>query len=495
MKVKKTARLIAVCLFVFQVALVFGGISAFAGLNTYQDLRSYSIYRVDPAKMKVDGTVGADEPWEKVPFSEEVRVYWQNLVPDEKPAKFKAMWGSDASGAYLYFWAELNDPDGTYNNGDVFQVLVDETGKSTDPCQRGGDATGPCRRTTILSLREETKTVGNWFEYTVKRTNDGKDVTVEAKYTFSDTKYAAANAVIGLDFLTDRKNSEGAMITQWAWCNYESQNKPNIAGRATLKKINAVDLGTVVDEDDDAVFYSADLAVASCKKDADGNVTLPAEVSGSAVHAWKNRSDNKLYAAGSTYKVVKANEKFDAVNLKASLLDGARVRFAEVGALKFEGAIEDYAEVKDYVKKVGILFVKTEDLTEAIATAGATPSALTAAGITFRQVEADAAEAFEGVLENLTDKDEMWSALPYVKAEMADGTLAEFAGAYSEDSNSRSVAAVAQAAYTDRAQLKDGPYKNKVGSEFGVVGFEVLSFSPYNKTELGILKKFTTYSA
>ena len=486
---KRTTRLIAVCLFVFQVALVFGGISAFAGLNTYEDLRSYNIYRVDPSKMTADGVVGADEPWEKVPFSEPVRAYWQNLVPDETPAKFKALWGSDASGAYLYFWAELNDPDGTYNNGDIFQFLVDETGKSTDPFQAGGSATGPCRRTTILSLREETKTVGNWFEYTVKRTNDGKDVTVEAKYTFSDAKNAAANAEIGLDFLTDRKNSEGAMITQWAWCNYESQTKPNIAGRATLKKINAVDLGAVVDEDDDAVFYNAGLAVASCKKDENGNVTLPAEASGAVVCAWKNRSDNKLYAAGSTYKVTKANEKFDAVTPNVALLEGARVRLATTGALKFEGTIEEFDDVKDYVKKVGILFVKTADLTEEIAGAGATPASLTAAGITFQKAEADAAASFEGVLENLTDKNEMWSALPYVTVELADGTTTEFAGTYTEENNSRSVAKVAQAAYEDRSQLKDTGYKNKVGSEFGVTGFEVLSFSPYNKTELAILKK------
>lgn len=486
---KRTTRLIAVCLFVFQVALVFGGISAFAGLNTYEDLRSYSIYRVDPSKMTADGVVGADEPWEKVPYSEPVRVYWQNLEPDETPAKFKALWGSDASGAYLYFWAELNDPDGTYNNGDIFQFLVDETGKSTNPFQAGGSATGPCRRTTILSLREETKTVGNWFEYTVKRINDGKDVTVEAKYTFSDAKYAAANAEIGLDFLTDRKNSEGAMITQWAWCNYESQSKPNIAGRATLKKINAVDLGAVVDEDDDAVFYNAGLAVASCKKDENGNVTLPAEASGAAVCAWKNRSDNKLYAAGSTYKVSKANEKFDAVTPNVALLEGARVRLATTGALKFEGTIEEFDDVKDYVKKVGILFVKTADLTEEIAGAGATPASLTAAGITFQKAEADAAASFEGVLENLTDKNEMWSALPYVTVELADGTTTEFAGTYTEENNSRSVAKVAQAAYEDRSQLKDTGYKNKVGSEFGVTGFEVLSFSPYNKTELAILKK------
>ena len=486
---KRTTRLIAVCLFVFQVALVFGGISAFAGLNTYEDLRSYSIYRVDPSKMTADGVVGADEPWEKVPYSEPVRAYWQNLEPDETPAKFKALWGSDASGAYLYFWAELNDPDGTYNNGDVFQFLVDETGKSTNPCQAGGSATGPCRRTTILSLREETKTVGNWFEYTVKRTNDGKDVTVEAKYTFSDAKFAAANAEIGLDFLTDRKNSEGAMITQWAWCNYESQSKPNIAGRATLKKINAVDLGAVVDEDDDAVFYNAGLAVASCKKDENGNVTLPAEASGAVVCAWKNRNDNKLYAAGSTYKVSKANEKFDAVTPNVALLEGARVRLATTGALKFEGTIEEFDDVKDYVKKVGILFVKTADLTEEIAGAGATPASLTAAGITFQKAEADAAARFEGVLENLTDKNEMWSALPYVTVELADGTTTEFAGTYTEENNSRSVAKVAQAAYEDRSQLKDTGYKNKVGSEFGVTGFEVLSFSPYNKTELAILKK------
>ena len=486
---KRTTRLIAVCLFVFQVALVFGGISAFAGLNTYEDLRSYSIYRVDPSKMTADGVVGADEPWEKVPYSEPVRVYWQNLEPDETPAKFKALWGSDASGAYLYFWAELNDPDGTYNNGDIFQFLVDETGKSTNPCQAGGSATGPCRRTTILSLREETKTVGNWFEYTVKRTNDGKDVTVEAKYTFSDAKLAAANAEIGLDFLTQRTNSSGQCITQWAWCNNDAQSKPNIAGRATLKKINAVDLGAVVDEDDDAVFYNAGLAVASCKKDENGNVTLPAEASGAAVCAWKNRNDNKLYAAGSTYKVSKANEKFDAVTPNVALLEGARVRLATTGALKFEGTIEEFDDVKDYVKKVGILFVKTADLTEEIAGAGATPASLTAAGITFQKAEADAAASFEGVLENLTDKNEMWSALPYVTVELADGTTTEFAGTYAEENNSRSVAKVAQAAYEDRSQLKDTGYKNKVGSEFGVTGFEVLSFSPYNKTELAILKK------
>lgn len=486
---KRTTRLIAVCLFVFQVALVFGGISAFAGPNTYEDLRSYSIYRVDPSKMTADGVVGADEPWEKVPYSEPVRVYWQNLEPDETPAKFKALWGSDASGAYLYFWAELNDPDGTYNNGDVFQFLVDETGKSTNPCQAGGGATGPCRRTTILSLREETKTVGNWFEYTVKRTNDGKDVTVEAKYTFSDAKYATANAEIGLDFLTQRTNSSGQCITQWAWCNNDAQSKPNIAGRATLKKINAVDLGAVVDEDDDAVFYNAGLAVASCKKDENGNVTLPAEASGAAVCAWKNRSDNKLYAAGSTYKVSKANEKFDAVTPNVALLEGARVRLATTGALKFEGTIEEFDDVKDYVKKVGILFVKTADLTEEIAGAGATPASLMAAGITFQKAEADAAARFEGVLENLTDKNEMWSALPYVTVELADGTTTEFAGTYTEENNSRSVAKVAQAAYEDRSQLKDTGYKNKVGSEFGVTGFEVLSFSPYNKTELAILKK------
>lgn len=489
MKVRKTARLIAVCLFVFQAVLVFGGISAFAGLNTYDDLRSYNIYRVDPSKMTVDGVVGADEPWEKVPFSEPVRIYWQNLVPDETPAKFKALWGSDASGAYLYFWAKLNDPDGTYNNGDVFQFLVDETGKSTTPCQAGGSATGPCRRTTILSLREETKTVGNWFEYTVKRTNDGKDVTVEAKYTFSDTKNAAVNAEIGLDFLTQRTNSEGKCITQWAWCNNDAQSKPNIAGRATLKKINAVDLGTVVDEDDDAVFYNAGLAVASRTKDANGEVTLPETVSGVTVCGWKNRADNKLYAGGSRFKVETAGVKFDAVSPEASLAVGARVRLADVGALKFEGSVAEFDAMKPYLKKVGILFVETANLTEEVLTKGATPSTLTAANIPFNRAESDAAETFSGVLENLTDGNLVYSALPYVIVEMADGSTVEFAGKYSAADNARSVNAVASAAFNDRTLTKNETHPHKMGKDFGVTGFEALSFSPYNKTELAILKK------
>ena len=47
--------------------------------------------------------------------------------------------------------------------------------------------------------------------------------------------------------------------------------------------------------------------------------------------------------------------------------------------MSLEGTIEEFDDVKDYVEKVGILFVKTADLTEEIAGAGATPASLTAA--------------------------------------------------------------------------------------------------------------------
>ena len=73
--------------------------------------------------------------------------------------------------------------------------------------------------------------------------------------------------------------------------------------------------------------------------------------------------------------------------------------------------------------------------------------------------------------------------------EMADGSTVEFAGKYSAADNARSVNAVASAAFNDRTLTKNETHPHKMGKDFGVTGFEALSFSPYNKTELAILKK------
>ncbi len=491
MKVRKTARLIAVCLVVLQVLLALGGVSVFAEEETAKP--SYNAYRVDPSKMKVDGLAGENEPWEKVAYSSPVKVVSKATEPDETPARFKVLWGSDASGAYLFFWAALNDPDGSYDTnpteGDVFKFIWDEAGNSTS-CSSSGE--GPCRRISITPLRDDGKSLkkGDWFEWYVRRSGDGKDVVVEAKYKFSDTKYAVENAVLGLEFITQRVTHDTKkLIATWAWSSGDSQAKPQEAGRLILKKINAVDLGTVVDEDDDAVFYNAGLAVASRTKDANGEVTLPETVSGATVCGWKNRADNKLYAGGSRFKVETAGVKFDAVSPEVSLAVGARVRLADVGALKFEGSVAEFDAMKPYLKKVGILFVETANLTEEVLTKGATPSTLTAANIPFNRAESDAAETFSGVLENLTDGNLVYSALPYVIVEMADGSTVEFAGKYSAADNARSVNAVASAAFNDRTLTKNETHPHKMGKDFGVTGFEALSFSPYNKTELAILKK------
>lgn len=494
MKARKTAHLIAVCLAVLQLLLILGGISVSAAGETERP--NYNVYRVDPSKMTIDGLVGENEPWEKIAYSTPVKVVSQVTEPDEKPAQLKALWGSDASGAYLYFWVALNDPDGTYDTnpteGDVFKFIWDEAGNSTS-CSNSGE--GPCRRISIKPLRDDGKSSkqGNWFEWYVRRSGDGKDVVVEAKYKFSDSKYAVENAVLGLEFITQRVTHDTKkLIATWAWSSGDSQADPQKAGRLTLKKVNAADLGAVVDENADAVFYNADLAIANRTKDADGNVILPTEASGSAVCGWKNRADNKLYAAGSTFKVGDTSAKFDAVIPEVSLASGARVRFSDVGALKFEGSIADFQAVKPFLKKVGILFVETSKLTEAVLAAGATPTALAAANVPFTKAESDAAEQFEGVLDNLTDVNTVYSALPYVVAEMADGSTVEFAGTYSAEDNARSVRAVADAAYRDRTLTKNDQHPNKMGKDFGVTGFEALSFSPYNKTELAILKKMIT---
>ena len=163
---RKSVVLVALCLILVQLMVAFGAISASA--KTYEDQLSYDIYRTDSAKMVLDGRVSENEPWEKVPWSEQLRYYAVNDKADmtdftepEGPGHFKVLWSSDAEHSYLYILVELTDPDGEYtsHNGDddwqadIFQVFVDETGSKTEASDvvSGGD--GVCRRTGSRPLK------------------------------------------------------------------------------------------------------------------------------------------------------------------------------------------------------------------------------------------------------------------------------------------------------------------------------------------------------
>ena len=49
--------------------------------------------------------------------------------------------------------------------------------------------------------------------------------------------------------------------------------------------------------------------------------------------------------------------------------------------------------------------------------------------------------------------------------------------------------AVAEAAYADRVQIRSQTHSFKIGQEYGIRGFERISYAPYTREQLAFLKK------
>lgn len=504
MKKRRLSRIVAFFTVVFLLLGLLGILSVSA--EVFDDIRTYDIYRTDAGKMTIDATAGEDEPWDKIEWSEQFRKYYQNgsanldgYTISENPGHFKALWATDSSSAYLYFLIELDDPDGAYTqaNGqdnwqcDVFQVFVDEKGEShTAVPGAGAGANGKTNRRTGSILAKSSDRVnlcGNWFEYVVKR--EGTTVTIEGKYIFSDPSCAKENGNIKLEVVSQRCNGS-VYVDQYSWCNNcQDPNAFDKCGIGSLKAAYAADLGNTVDDEDDVLFFSNGTAIGSAKKDADGYVELPKIASGTNVCAWKNMKNGEIYAAGSRFAVGDEQVELDAMFVRVSLVDGARIRLSGEAALKFNGTVDNFDSVSEYLTKTGIVIVETSLLTEELLAKGVTPAVLTEAGIDFVKSENNAAVTFEGVIDEISDKDKIYSAIPYVVVRMSDNSEVEFAGIYSEANNARSIKMVATAAYHDRTLIKSGDNQFKAGKEFGITGFEAISYSPYTNEQLAFVKE------
>lgn len=501
---RRLTRIAATFMAVLLLFGTFGILSVSAAV--FDDIRTYNIYRTDSSKMTIDAIVGENEPWDKVEWSEQLRKYYQNgsanldgYTISETPGHFKALWANDSSSAYLYFLIELDDPDGAYtqSNGqdnwqcDVFQVFVDEKGESHTAVPVGGAAGNgnTNRRTGSLYTKpsDSVNQCGDWFEYIVKR--EGTTVTIEGKYIFSNPSYAKENGNIKFEVISQRCNGS-VYVDQYSWCNNcQDPNAFDKCGIGVLNAAYAADIGSVVDDEDDVLFCNNGIAIGSANKDSGGYVELPKVASGMNVCAWKNIKDGKIYAAGSKIEVGDEQIKLDAMFIRLSLADGARIRLSGAAALKFNGTVDSFDSVGEYLTKTGIIFVEKSLLTEELLAKGVTPAVLTEAGVDFVKSENDAAAVFEGVIDNISDKDKVYSAIPYAVVKMSDNSEVECAGNYSEENNARSITMVATAAYNDRTLIKKGDNQFKAGTEFGIAGFEAISYSPYTMEQLAFIKE------
>jgi hypothetical protein len=98
------------------------------------------------------------------------------------------------------------------------------------------------------------------------------------------------------------------------------------------------------------------------------------------------------------------------------------------------------------------------------------------------------------VKEGITDFGTAYSAVAYMTVEYEDDSTCTHTSEYSATRNSRSVKAISEAAYADRATVRAEQngvnYAFKVSKDYAVGEITFFSYSPYTEEQLDLLAKF-----
>ncbi len=433
-------------------------------------------FKYSKSDITLDASVTTGEEWDTVEWT---ALQSSLNTPNEGySARFKGMWKEVEGVKRIYYFIEINDTTiSTFTNwcGDAFFIILNDEGTLKN--------TATLNLKTVENATVALGTTTTTYTSSDTRATDGT-YRVEGYFPIADVETFLFDVLVQ-DAYDDSASSTGK-YARFAW-NKSKQNDVPPTGTGVLgSKFAEGD----IDETADTVFYIGETAVASFDKNAEGKVTVPATIAEASFCAWKNRSDNKLYAPGTVYTVTGTETvKFDAVSPKVKMRDGASVRLSGTTAMKFQASITDYETYSSIISKVGIVIVETSLLTDDLLSAGVTPKTLTTANIPFTKCESDKAETFEGILEGIEDCEKVYSALPYLVVTMSDGSTVEYAGIYSAENNSRSVKNVVEIAYADRVLIKSQTYCFRIGKELGTTGFERNSYSLYTREQLAYLKK------
>ena len=201
---KNVRKVIAFTLVLLQLALVVCVIpvGALAGENGKK--LSYNIFRTRQ-ELTLDGVMDENEGWKNVPWSESFVSYSigdSSFVMPAIPGRFKMLWYSDAEGdatptkAYLYYFLEIEDPDGEYTgdssavkwNYDQFEFSVDENNSNSPVTAQN----------VQLEAKDYVRHPHTSFYNFIRR--EGTHVYVEGYYIFSTLSNAVSGKKIGIDF-------------------------------------------------------------------------------------------------------------------------------------------------------------------------------------------------------------------------------------------------------------------------------------------------------
>lgn len=493
---KKICLFLVMALIAMQAVMLFAPVSA----STESTNRSYNIYKTDAA-ITVDGV--ADTAWADVPATDAF-VTGVEVIPDGSAnfeAKLQAVWKpieNDDTKMQIYILVTVKDhtpfvpaENNTIQNksGDAFGLnayygnemcwtgLTNVTSGVENSVWFGNNDGGNYR---IQRAIKDDRTASNGVDtYTIEL---GVQMPKNDKIIFDFMVFDNYTGTSGQQICYSWNGSTSSLIAQGIGNIMHSQN--------------------IIDENADVLFKYEGLTVASMDKAANGTVILPNHEMFGTLIGWKDAS-GKLYPVGGTY-TVSGNDQvvLTAVTLGIEdyeLLSGASALIEEPTAIRFE--VQENATAVSalgaVVKEKGAIIVETSKLTDAILTDGTfSAEELTAAGITFDKVVFTTAEngVYYAAKEGITDLGTAYSAVAYMTVEYEDDSTRTHTSEYSATRNSRSVKAIAEAAYADRATVRAEQngmnYMFKVSKDYAVGDITFFSYSPYTEEQLDLLAEF-----
>ena len=481
---KKSCLMLAILLCLLQAVTVFATVSASAASDV---ARSYQI-----AKSTVEPTLDgvADAVWEDYNWSESfilAKSMAGDFTNENLKAKFKALWVPDATDETkitIYYLIEVAG-DVTLHDVDGMKVCMDD-GVNWWP--------GLIRiQADKVSINDTNSNTSETYSYAIK--NEQTTELATSKYTVEFSRQITKTEQLKMDiFIQEGSGWSSYAVYSWNGMVGSGASTPPTGIGLIVETADKVDIsGDVILENDNKV-------IASLVADGAGKVTLPdCEVIGTMV-GWKD-SAGVLYPVGGTYTVT-GTEKvtLTAVSVDFTVLEGASALIEEPSALRFEVSVDvaDFTAQGLTVQEMGAVMVETSLLTDAILEDGQITSAeLDAAQIANSKTTfpADSENDIYYVLkENITDASVSYSVSAYVTVQYADGTIKTLANKYKAEDHARSVKAVSEMAYADRATVRstaDGKnYAFKVSKDYAVGDYTTFSYSPYTMEQLDLLAKF-----
>ena len=476
---KKSCIALAVLLCALQIvsAIAILPVSATATAKSYNIQRTTEI-------MTIDGKAD-EEIWSTVQSSEVFVNTNENSI-NNFTASYKAVWmpsieDTTKMNVYILITATGYELAANYRNYVRIQI---ENQNGTHRFWSGMQQlnninTGSADREATLGTGASAYNVP-FKLFAVNDIANSKTATYEFCYTMPKTN------VIKLDVLASACTSSYAEA-KYSWVSMV--NTPTASA-------DLLGVGNIIDDatsnGDVDLLVDGEL-LASLKKNADGKVTLPNGSVNGAMLGWRD-SEGKLYAVGSEYTVT-GEEKvsLEAVAANFSVLKGAAVLIENPTALRFDISA-DLTGVAG-VKAFNAIIVQSDLLTEDILSDGlVTKEELDTAEIAYDNVDLTGglnSELHSAKKENITDFTVKYSAIAYLTVEYADGTEKALTTEYNAADHSRCVKEVAEAAYSDRSNLRESTenaeYTYKVSKDYAVGDFTLFSYSPYEESSLDIL--------